>query len=779
MRRNSQNPSLNNENTSQEKLVPVTLIDDKKTNPEILNSLIERISSKISFQKKNINIENENFLKIYPSQIESNNDKSNNIAFNNYNNKSFNNDLKKRKESVISINNKRKRKGSILPLIDKNPLAFFNSIKKLDHTNTPYGKNLFKITIYESLLGVFSLASIIFAILDNEIYISKSRHFLNIKIKEIGLSFPNLDILFTLKDRKISYIENIIRTINGVISITCCIILFIKYQCHLTCGKLDKKLSEYDGLFSSRLIFGLLFECLISIIFYPPHMNIVFCGISITNIYAISLNCIFLPFNMLKSYNVFRMLIIHSKYNSKISRTICQSYKVIGGAKFSIKSELNSKILRYLFLFFIIFSIVLSCLIRDFEHFASNKTKYLEGKRSTNDLQNFMNNYWLVIVSVTNVAFGDEYPRTMFGRMIIFITSLLGILSIGLGIAKLCEKLEFTTNEKEAYLKLKRVFDPENIQNKAANVIKTILLIAKNAKEKENLFIEQSKYFKEKTILIMKIKAETKIFKNELLISRVYSLPITDLIKTMEIKLYDNITDITKELDKINLIEEEFEEIRKNQMYIEDKLKTTFHFQTQICKQLIELQNQNYLNKDKIPKEKKISNKKQIPKLNIINLINDNNNYDNTNANKNENYNKGNKKNLLKMNNSNIYILSNKSSFRSKIFGSKILIRKNKNLINVNHKNENIKRSKSYKIIYRKIKLEPIKEKRKKNKIELMKKKYFNYIKNAKRRNSIEGSSTNLSNQFLKNEINNMNNIKKKGSVFGINFEINNNNNLI
>ena len=51
MRRNSQNPSLNNENTSQEKLVPVTLIDDKKTNPEILNSLIERISSKISLQK--------------------------------------------------------------------------------------------------------------------------------------------------------------------------------------------------------------------------------------------------------------------------------------------------------------------------------------------------------------------------------------------------------------------------------------------------------------------------------------------------------------------------------------------------------------------------------------------------------------------------------------------------------------------------------------------------------------------------------------------------------
>ena len=772
MRRNSQNPSLNNENTSQEKLVPITLIDEKKSNPEIINSLIERISSKISLQKKNFNkFENQNFLKINNSQIEQTL-KTNNITFNDYNNKDSQIDLKKRKESIISINSKRKRKGSILPLIDKNPLAFFNSIKKLDHTNTPYGKNLFKIKIYESLLGIFSLTSIIFAILDNEIYISKSRKFLNKKLKEIGLSFPNLNILKTLKDRKISNIENMIRLINGGISLTCCIILFIKYQCHLSCGKLDKRLSEYDGLFSSRLIFGLFFECLISIIFYPPDINIVFCGISIKNIYAISLNCLILPFNMLKSYNVFRMLIIHSKYNSKISRTICQSYKVIGGAKFSIKSELNSKILRYLFLFFIIFSIVLSCLIRDFEHFASDKTKYLEGKRSMNDLQNYINNYWLVIVSVTNVAFGDEYPRTIFGRLVIFITSILGILSIGLGIAKLCEKLEFTSNEKEAYLKLKRVFDPENIQNKAANVIKTILLIAKNAKEKENLYIEQSKYFKEKTILLMKIKAETKIFKNEFLISRVYSLPITDLIKTMEIKLYDNMMDISKDLEKINFIENEFEEIQKNQDFIEQKLKNTFDLQIEICKQLVELQNNNYLNKDNNKKEKKTNNKKQIPKLNIININNDNNNIYNNK--------KVDNKKLLKTNISNNYVKSNKSSFRSKIIGTKILNKKgkNKNLI-LNNKIESKKRSYSYKIIYRKMRLEPLKEKKKKNKIEVMKKKYFNYIKNNKRRNSIEGSSTKIPIQGFKNDLKNFKNIKKKGSVIGICFNINNNNNLI
>ena len=127
------------------------------------------------------------------------------------------------------------------------------------------------------------------------------------------------------------------------------------------------------------------------------------------------------------------------------------------------------------------------------------------------------------------------------------------------------------------------------------------------------------------------------------------------------------------------------------------------------------------------------------------------------------------------MNNSNIYKL-NQSSFRSKLFGTKILTKKGNNKNIINFKTDNKKRSNSHKIIYRKIKLEPLKEKKKKNKIEIMKKKYFNYIKNTKRRNSIEGSSTNLTNKEIINELKILNNKKKKGSVIEINCGKNNNN---
>ena len=178
-------------------------------------------------------------------------------------------------------------------MLNKILLTFINSLKQLNDTSIPYGKNIFKIKIYETFLGFFSFASIILVIIDNENYISKSRKFLDKKLKEKELFVPNLEILKRLKNRKISNSENIIRIFNRCISITCSFVLLFKYQYHLIFEKLDKRLSEYDGLLSSKLIYPLLFECIISIIFYPPYLHLLIYGISIKNIYTISYNCIF------------------------------------------------------------------------------------------------------------------------------------------------------------------------------------------------------------------------------------------------------------------------------------------------------------------------------------------------------------------------------------------------------------------------------------------------------------------------------------------------------
>ena len=149
MRGNIHNLSINNENTSQGKLIHQELFFEDKISPKIIKTLIDRIPSKHSFQKTNNYKKDANKnLNIHLSQEHQKLEQ--NIVFddNDNNDKINKNDLSQRKNSYTStVISKRKRKASILPIVEQNPLAFINSLKQLNDTSTPYGKNIFKILL--------------------------------------------------------------------------------------------------------------------------------------------------------------------------------------------------------------------------------------------------------------------------------------------------------------------------------------------------------------------------------------------------------------------------------------------------------------------------------------------------------------------------------------------------------------------------------------------------------------------------------------------------------
>ena len=605
--------SPNLENTSHDHLFDFTKRESLKKINQTNKPLIEKLINKISPLNKSIISNQLNNSNTYHRDV---NDK--NIDFQDNKKSLIKEDNKKRKSSTSS---KKARKSSLMVYIEKNPLAFIESLKKLEEHTSNHGITLLKIKYCDIFLGLSSILSMLFAIIDNELYASNSLKFLNNKIEELKKEVWTFEILKQIKDRKISETENTLRTFNIIISSISCVILIFKYNYQIYISKLDKRISEYDGLFSSRLIFWLILECVITIIFYPPYLNIVFFGNRINIVYAYSLNAIFLPLNAIKLYNVFRLIMLFSRYNTRISQTICQSHKTSSGITFVIKSEINSKKLLIITCTVLFLCVFVTAIIRDFECLSFDKHTFLEGKKGLNDLQNYMNNLWLILITLTNVGYGDEYPRTLFGRIIIFFISFLGLLGLGIVIATLSEKLEFTQNEKKAYLRLKKIFDPENLQHKSGNIIKTILLMARNIKLRGGIGEERSANLKEKICLLLKIRAETRCFINELHVSRVYSMPLNDIVKTLETKLYDNLVDITKDLENINMIENDFKLLEENQIYIQEKLKKINYLQIEIGKYLLEKQNYNYLHKDK-NSEKNLdinySKEKEIPNIEKI-----------------------------------------------------------------------------------------------------------------------------------------------------------------
>lgn len=72
---------------------------------------------------------------------------------------------------------------------------------------------------------------------------------------------------------------------------------------------------------------------------------------------------------------------------------------------------------------------------------------------------------------MTTVGFGDFYPKTHLGRVIIIMSCIWGIYSVSLMVLALSNASDFTTGQLKAYELLHRVKGKKTLQKKAAEVL--------------------------------------------------------------------------------------------------------------------------------------------------------------------------------------------------------------------------------------------------------------------------------------------------------------------
>ena len=461
------------------------------------------------------------------------------------------------------------------------------------------------------------------SITDNEMFLNRTDDYINKYMKENQIEKKTLEVYKQMDKRDLDIEENIIRFLNLFVSLSATVLLVFRYYTKIEMYKKEKKLSEYDGLVSSGMLPYLLGECFICILFYPPFVNTCIAGSHETIIYVYSLNSIFSIFSFIKIYLIMRLILYSSRYYTKISQAICKNHKITPGFQFILKCEMKLRPFTTMVSLVVFFLLLFGFMTRSLEYAATDVNVGLQGKKGINDLANIANCIWLVVITITTVGFGDEYPRTDLGRIVVFLGCTFGMLGLGLTIASLSAGVEFTPVEKKAYLKLKKLFDPENVEHKAVNVIKTLLLLRKNLNMKKmcNPGSEYMNNLKEKCFFVFKIKAEVQLYKNDYYIARNYSMPINDLIKTMETKLYDNLMNFTKHLDKINLVENDFQLLEKTQHDIQKSIKKITKYQDGICKYLCDFHNREYIDKKMLEEANEQKMKSFLKKKPFIPMI--------------------------------------------------------------------------------------------------------------------------------------------------------------
>ena len=93
------------------------------------------------------------------------------------------------------------------------------------------------------------------------------------------------------------------------------------------------------------------------------------------------------------------------------------------------------------------------------------------------DLSNYDNCFWTIIISMGTVGYGDYYPRTFFGRGIVFMASLSGVIMTSLLIIVLSRYLSMHNSETKAHITLERLKLREILEKSALEVLKQTALM--------------------------------------------------------------------------------------------------------------------------------------------------------------------------------------------------------------------------------------------------------------------------------------------------------------
>ena len=122
-----------------------------------------------------------------------------------------------------------------------------------------------------------------------------------------------------------------------------------------------------------------------------------------------------------------------SQWTDRHSEECCEREGFEATFSFALKSLLKQKPYRMLLINFAISIICLGFAVRNFERAFYEDSEFGTIKHDSEWYQNYgyvWNSFWLVVVTMTTVGFGDLYPVTHMGRLIMVISVFWGMFLV-------------------------------------------------------------------------------------------------------------------------------------------------------------------------------------------------------------------------------------------------------------------------------------------------------------------------------------------------------------
>ena len=246
--------------------------------------------------------------------------------------------------------------------------------------------------------------------------------------------------------------------------------------------KAKRFVSKNATLISTGSINNLIAELiLVSIIPTPFYTDISFSNFNemeqVETVYH--LNDLFCLLVLLRVFVVFRIFLSNSSYYTNVAHRICSLTGCESGSNYMyvMKCLMKKKPMQILFCSMIIYIITFGYAIKVCERpliFAilqKNKNNPDFQLPISNDVSNYYNAMWLMIVTMATIGYGDFYPRTLPGRAITFFSCICGVVTVSLMTITLQNLMEMSNSESRSFSIIEKLMQRKHQQKHAAYIL--------------------------------------------------------------------------------------------------------------------------------------------------------------------------------------------------------------------------------------------------------------------------------------------------------------------
>ena len=268
-----------------------------------------------------------------------------------------------------------------------------------------------------------------------------------------------------------------IQIIRSVTSLTTLMIFFIlpfriKLRKYLSIikGKIPLRDDRCDFHQPIRIL-AIIILCIITVLHVPPFFDGFFITIKTTDEPPknVRVDVIFF-LNFLITLRWLLAIAYFSRYSGfsdDRADKICEESNVKQDFFFALKSQLKDQPFYSIAFLFIISMVIFGYMLRNTE------LAFMQDIPSHNfqDWSTMLNGFWCISASFFSIGFGDFYPQTIFGRIVLCCAVLWGVFLVGLLVIHMTAFLRFTPTENKIFEEAKEEFKLEEKKREAMKMI--------------------------------------------------------------------------------------------------------------------------------------------------------------------------------------------------------------------------------------------------------------------------------------------------------------------